>query len=414
MPAVLYVSYDGILEPLGESQVVSYIEGLASDYAITLLSFEKVRDLDDRPREEQMRRRLQDRNIDWIALKYHKWPAVLSTAFDVVQGAINARRICRQSHVVIIHARSYVPALIALSAKTASGAAFLFDTRGFWVDEKVEAGHWRRGGVLYRVAKRFERRFYGNADAIVSLTHAGVESIGDIGAKLRTDVLVEVIPTCADLQRFKPTPKDESLLKRLGLRSGRIIGCVGTMSNWYMREEMLDCLGQLSRDIDDLQILFVTRDDHVSLHKELLRRGIDPDRVVVTSAAFAEMPKLVALFDAGLFFIRPSLSKRASAATKLAEFLACGVPVIINDGVGDSGNIVRNARAGVVLPELNSSTFGTVALQLLAVLNDPDTAERCRQAARDNFDLMVGTRRYGNLYAHVIGRNVHHPKHHPK
>ena len=43
-PAILYVSYDGMLEPLGQSQVLAYLERLADGYEVNLLSFEKPSD----------------------------------------------------------------------------------------------------------------------------------------------------------------------------------------------------------------------------------------------------------------------------------------------------------------------------------------------------------------------------------
>lgn len=44
--AVLCASYDGMLEPLGQSQVVAYLVKLADAYQFHLLSFEKARDLE--------------------------------------------------------------------------------------------------------------------------------------------------------------------------------------------------------------------------------------------------------------------------------------------------------------------------------------------------------------------------------
>ena len=40
---IFYISYTGILEPLGESQVLSYLEKLTKDYSckIILVTFEK-------------------------------------------------------------------------------------------------------------------------------------------------------------------------------------------------------------------------------------------------------------------------------------------------------------------------------------------------------------------------------------
>lgn len=400
---VLYITYDGVLEPLGESQVVSYLERLAIDTAITLLSFEKGFDVRDQPRLTAMRRRLSAKNIVWVRLAYHKTPPVLSTAVDVIFGIWHARRICRRRGVKILHARSYVPALIALGARGASGAAFLFDMRGFWVDEKVEAGHWKKGGWLYRVGKWWERRFYREADAVVSLTSAGARAIPALGVEMKAGAPVEVIPTCADLQRFSPGPKDAQLMRDLNVGGAPVIGCVGTLHNWYMRSEMIEGLGCLARANDRLKILIVTRDNHEALRRDLRNAGVSPERLAITRTDFSDMPRYVRLFDAGLFFIKPSFSKRASAATKLAEFLGCGVPVIINDGVGDSGAIVRDAGVGVVLPANPVvASLKEAAPKLWSIISDPGTAARCRAVASELFDLDAGVDRYRRLYRQIL------------
>src|SRR5207244_1563095 len=107
---------------------------------------------------------LRGSGIAWIVLRYHKRPSALATAFDVAHGVWRARRAARGERFAIVHARSYVPSLIALGCRGASGAKFLFDMRGFWIDEKIEAGHWRRHGWLARLARRWERRFFREAD----------------------------------------------------------------------------------------------------------------------------------------------------------------------------------------------------------------------------------------------------------
>lgn len=404
-PTVLYLSYDGVLEPLGESQVVSYLEPLAEDYAITLLSFEKPDATADSERAAAMSNRLAARHIDWVPMRYHKRPPVVSTAIDAIAGIARARRIARARKIQIIHARSYVPALIALGARGASHAAFLFDMRGFWVDEKVEAEHWKSGGMLYRIGKWWERRFYAAANAVVSLTSAGARAIPELGVKVSPGVAIEVIPTCADLRRFSPGPKDAELVARLGLAGAPVVGCVGTMRNWYMRQEMIDCLAVFARSWPELRILIVSRDDRDALRADLERAGVPSGRLAITSASFEEMPRYIRLFDAGLFFIKPSFSKRASAATKLAEFLGCGVPVIINDGVGDSGTIVRDGQVGIVLSSLDAKAFDAALAQVRSVISDPTMRDRCRRLATDVFDLDAGVERYRRLYRQLLQRS---------
>ena len=38
---ILYISYDGILDPIGESQILSYLEKLCKDFDFYLITFEK-------------------------------------------------------------------------------------------------------------------------------------------------------------------------------------------------------------------------------------------------------------------------------------------------------------------------------------------------------------------------------------
>ena len=406
---MLYVTYDGVLEPLGESQVVAYLEGLTPLADITLLSYEKPADLEDDGRVAAMRGRLERAGIAWIARRYHKWPPVLSTAFDILAGCRTARRWAtgtrgraegtgqRARRPAIVHARGYVPALIALHMKRARGARFLFDMRGFWVDEKVEAGHWPAGGVLYRVGKWCERRFFANADAIVSLTAAGVREFPTLG-RVRQGVPVVVIPTCADMDRFSPGPPNESLRTTLGLGGAVVAGCVGTLSNWYLRQETLAYLASLSARIDTLKVLIVTREDHDRLRKDAVRAGLPANKLVLTRAPFAEMPAMIRLMDVGVFFIRVCFSKRASAATKLAEFLGCGVPVVINDGIGDSGDSVRRHGVGVVLDEAVAARFDNATDALRRLLADAGTRARCREAAMQEFNLANGIASYGAVY----------------
>ncbi|MBE55889.1 MAG: hypothetical protein CL479_04865 [Acidobacteria bacterium] len=394
----LYVSYDGALEPLGESQVVNYLTRLSANYRITLISFEKPEDLSDHTRVIAMEQRFHAFGINWIPLRYHKSPPVFSTIFDVVCGALTAWRVCQEGTIRIVHARGYVAALVALFVRRGGASRFLFDMRGFWVDEKVEAGHWRAHGFLYRLGKWWERRFFERADAIVSLTKAGVQALPALGYEIPDTVPTVVIPTCVDLQRFKPISKDPDLVGSLGLQGKLVIGCVGTMSNWYMRNEMLRYLAYLSKSIESLRVLIVTREDHEALRRDAVASGVPDSAMVLTRASFSEMPRYTSLFDAGLFFIRPTLSKRASAATKLAEFLSCGVPVILNDGVGDSGAIVRHHDVGVVLTAMDQEEFVASLPPVRALFTSLEMSKRCRRVASELFDIEKGTEEYRKLY----------------
>jgi glycosyltransferase involved in cell wall biosynthesis len=398
----LYISYDGLLEPLGESQVVNYLVKLAASHRLTVLSFEKPSDLHQRQKLHDLDRRLRSAGIRWIRKTYHKRPVIWSTLWDCWVGLLAASWLCLRRQIRIVHARSYVPALIALLTRRVAGVKFIFDMRGFWADEKVDGGHWTRDSFIYSVTKWCERRFLEGADAVVCLTEEGAKAIPELGCSLPPTTSIRVIPTCADLDTFSPGPKDRVLMETLGLSGCSVLGCVGSMSNWYLREAMLQYLGFLLESMEGLKVLIVTREDHKTLYEDAIAAGIPKDRLVLTEAAFSTMPAHIRLMDLGIFFIRVCFSKRGSAATKLGEFLACGVPVVINDGIGDSGWIVRRHRVGVVLADTTLREFEGSVPSIRQILSDPGTKKRCRETAERYFDLEAGVRQYHGLYKELL------------
>ena len=216
-PAVIYLSYDGVEEPLGQSQVLGYLTGLAAEYEITLISFEKSAEL-----QGDLRQELAERGIEWRRLRYHRRPPVLSTTFDVLAGQRALIRAARPHAPAVVHVRSYVPALMARWARSETGGKLLFDIRGFWADERVEGGLWRPGGLLYRIAKRYERSFFGDADAIVTLTYSSVPQVRAWAGE--RPVPIDVIPTCVDIKRFSGRPE------RAG---GPHVVWSGSVGTWY-------------------------------------------------------------------------------------------------------------------------------------------------------------------------------------
>ena len=84
----------------------------------------------------------------------------------------------------------------------------------------------------------------------------------------------------------------------------------------------------------------------------------------------------------------PSL--RASVPTKIAEFLACGRPVVVNAGLGDMDHLLAEFACGVVVRETSDEGVQLAAEDLIELLKDPDLADRCRTLAERHFDIERG------------------------
>src|SRR3954452_8062813 len=342
-PRVFYVSYDGVEEPLGRSQVLAYLVGLAAAYDITLISFEKSAEASNGLRHD-----LAESGIEWRRLRYHRRPPVLSTTWDVLAGRHALVRAARSGTPAIVHVRSYVPALMALSARHATRGELLFDIRGFWADERVEGGLWRPGGALYRLAKRCERSFFAEADAIVTLTDASLPHVRAWAGE--RSVPIEVIPTCVDVERFSGRPE------RPG---GPHVVWSGSIGTWYR----FDLDPRLAAALS-LPLTVITR------QATQARRLLGGHPASVRTAAPDRMPADLFAGDIGLCLYRSSFSRVATAPTRFAEYLAAGMPVVVTRGVGDLEAIVEDRGVGVVLQGDDDGSLAAAAGRVRALVDD--------------------------------------------
>jgi len=397
MARVLYISYDGLMEPLGRSQVLQYVRGLAASHSIFLVTFEKAHDLRDQDGLSVLYEDLRNLGISWTPLPYHKRPALLATAFDVAMGMLIGASICVREGIEIVHARSYVPGLIGLALKRALGLRFLFDMRGFWPDQRVDDGFWRRTDAVYRMAKWFERRLLLGADAVVTLTHSAVRVIREYPYMKGRDQSFEVIPTCTNLTLFRPLRK-----KTAGKPFN--VGFVGGV-RLYLFDEVLAGFVALRSARPDARLTLVSRDDAAELRRRAASAGVPADAVTIKSVSFDEVPGEINELDAGIFFLAPSVARQGISPTKLGEFLACGVPCLTNAGVGDFDGMISQSGAGVILREFTAESRRQAVAELLDVAARPDIGERCVAAAHKYFNLESGIGTYSRIYGSLC-RNL--------
>jgi glycosyltransferase involved in cell wall biosynthesis len=398
----LYVCYLPISDPLVETQVVAYLEGLAAaGHRIHLLTFETRR----RSRSErcELRARLAARGIGWHALRYHKRPSLPATLADAVLGALYAAWLLRRHRLEAIHARVHVPAAISLLAGVLSPHLLLFDVRGLMAEEYVDAGRWKQGGLSWRITKWVERRALRRAAACVVLTPQARGMLPEIAAGPPTTV----IPCCADLDRFRVDAKArERARKRFRLADGDpVMVYIGKFGGWYLQEQMVSFYGAARQRLPGLRFLVLTQDDPALIEAELGRRGVEAADYRIDRVPPEEMGAALAAADFAISFVAPLPSKRASSPTKLGEYLAAGLPVVATAGVGAMDEPIRRARAGVLVDD-SRRDYAAAAEQLAGLLADPATPERCRALAAAELSLAeVGIPRYRAVYRALAERS---------
>lgn len=397
---VLYISYDGALDPLGHSQIIPYLAGLSKNgISFTLLTYEKREKLNDLNKVARLSEYLRSNNIRWERLVYHKSPTLPATLYDIFRGTLRGIRIILKNDIDLIHARSFVGAMPALFLTKIFKCKLLYDNRGFYPEERVDGNIWKNNSLLYKAAKLCERICQENADWIVCLTGKAQNIIRALPYLKRKD-RVTVIPTCSDTDRFTVTPKNNQILKRLNLEDRFTFVYSGSIGTWYMLDEMLDFF-KIAKQLHP-KSFFLLLTSWVDLVKRKAKeKAIDPKDMHVEFVEYDNIPDWLSVADAGIFFIRPSYSKKSSCPTKFAEILACGLPVIINSGVGDTDTYVLKYDLGVVVKRFSDEEYRSAFKKIKeAVKSDGnrDYRYRCRKAAEDFFSLKSGIENYKNIY----------------
>lgn len=424
MTPVLYLSYDGLTDQLGQSQILPYLEGLSKcGYRFTVISFEKSGRYKDGKR--RIEKRCKAANIIWQPLEYTKNPPVVSTLYDIDKLYRNAEALHKERDFALVHCRSYITCLVALRLKKTRKIPFIFDMRGFWADERVDGKIWDLNNPvykqIYRYFKKRERTFLEEAEAIVSLTEAGKNELENwynedplFGGKEdyynydhAAAILKKttVIPCTTDLHHFDFSRISPNKRKWLGAVYGiepdrEYLGYVGSLGTWYMEDEMLELYHALLGKNANLRFLIVSHDDIESVYQKARERGIPRSYLIQVAAERKDVPALISMMAASVFFILPAYSKKASSPTKQGELMAMGIPVICNDGVGDTGEIVRKYHAGYVTAGLAEADFCKIAEYWPQITGlDPKII---RSGAEDYFSLEKGVEKYHRIYERVL------------
>jgi glycosyltransferase involved in cell wall biosynthesis len=406
----LYISYDGLTSQIGQSQVLPYVTGLASKgHHMSVLRFEAPEEY------ERLGARvsadLVARGITWHPRRFRSRPPVVAKIVDQFDALWTAWRLVRRERFDIIHCRSYVAADVGLRLKRYLGTGFLFDMRGFWVDQRLDGGRWPLHhpfyGRLYRRWKRKEADFISGADEIVVLAEVARTEVESWPAWRGAPVTV--IPCALDFGRFEiaSSAEREEARRTLGIGlDASVLVYLGSLGTVYLLNEMLGFFQVWKRRDPSAIFLFVGKHDPEDLLAAARRAGVElqPEDLRIVRAQHDEVPYWLGAADLAICFVTPTFSSRGVSATKFGEYLAVGLPVVCNDGVGDMAAIVERFDAGCVLADFSPTTLERAAAGIEPYLGRPRGV--LRERSRSLHDLKRANEVYDGIYRRMLGARV--------
>lgn len=392
-------------DPLGQSQVIPYLIGLSNaGYKITLLSCEKK----DKflKQGNYIHTLLKENNIKWEYIFFTASPPIFSKYYDLFKLKRKAVELYKAKKFSLVHCRSYVSADVGFYLKKKYGIKFLFDIRGFWVDERVDGGLWNLKNPIYkqayRIYKKKEANYISNANTIVSLTENGKIEMEKWNSY--KGVAIDVIPCCADYDLFslQTIKENEEIKTSLGFaKDDFVLSYLGSIGTWYMLDEMFDFFNVLKSSRKNSKFLFVCNGEEQTIRSVAKEKGLSDSDLKIITAKRNEVPKFIKASTISLSFIKSCYSKKSSSPTKLGELLAMGIPVICNTGIGDVDEIIKYTHGGLMIKGFSKDNYVTAINSIDNYFLKYDAAD-IREHSRKYYDLKDGIEKYKNIYSRLL------------
>ncbi len=397
----IFVTNNGLSDHIGTAQVLPYLEGLAArGHQIACLSVEHPARQD--VFATKVAPRLERAGIEHSPILRRTLPLAGKLERFAMPGLMQSRleRLVETFQPDLIHCRSYMPLGAVLPVSLRHDLPFVFDMRGFWVDERCEAGLWQgpMGRSIARHFRKLEARAISGASAIVALTQDAKSVVAT--RRPSAGSVTSVIPCSVDQTRFRP---DRALRARTRLALGYsakdvVLVHLGSAGPLYQMGTTYRLLAALQAQ--DMQARLLLVGDHsVDQHVQAARSygvTLDPAHLTCKRVPHEDVPALLNAADIGLSFRIASKSSLGVSATKTGEYLSCGLPVISNTGIGDINDILPNRRFGLVLAHHDTPAIEHAARTIASAPFAPRAVIRAHAAGR--FSLDRACDQYDALY----------------
>ena len=391
MAKALYFSYDGLLDPLGQSQIVPYVSAISdAGYSLTIVSYEKV----ERTKEQIkfMEIKLQKIGVNWVRLEFKS--GKLWAIKRLISGTLLVRKLCRDLQPDFVHLRGFVPAVIFQLCRTR--VPFLYDFRGFALGEWVDSGKITQSSLLYRVLNQLDRKAVNSASGFVVLEESAKRLLKETYDV--PNVPLKVIRTCTDTKRYK---KRENI--KNNENSTLRFAFLGGVRFPYRPDLALMLIEKLIEHGFDCNIDFINESDHGIIEKAHNLSNISKEKVRILGCEHSEIPDILATYDCGIVMVEPSHWRRVCSPTKMGEYLASGLPVISLEGIDAVDELSK--RTACVSTVSSEELLGHLqegrAQQILSFIKSIDVNQKCQILANDEFDLEMAGNLYIELYSEM-------------
>lgn len=251
----------------------------------------------------------------------------------------------------LLHAHLHEGAFLATLVRARTGLPFVADLQGSLTEELIDHRFLSPRGPLVRGVRALEAWLVRRPDAILVSSAAASDLVA---ARHADRSRIVWLPDGADLEAFRPQPRDPGLAARLGLAGRPVVVFLGVLTAYQGVDALLDAAPLVIARVPDVRFLVMGYPNEDRYRAMARARGLDAHVTFPGRIPYGEAARWLALGDVA---VSPKQSL-TEANGKLLNYMACGLPVVATDTpvnrelLGTSGRYAPVGDAGALADRL--------------------------------------------------------------
>ena len=288
---------------------------------------------------------------------------------------------------VVYHCRGVRPMSWAILLRSAfPGDRIILDVRGYWPAEiiyrnGVEDPELATGNDKTEHDKAFDhlKLMIAEADAVTAVSESLKELLV---TKLNAPADTSIVPCCVN--KITEDTNRAGIRAEWGLSDEDIaVVYSGTTAAYQHLEDLtIPFMKQLLLQDASVKLVFLTPQAG-QIGRIITANNIPENRVIIRSLPQFEVADALTACDAGILIRKPTLVNRVANPVKIAEYMAAGLPIIVEKGVGGVSRDVFNAglMKEIEIADNNVNALGNEAIRVIEWLKTGQ--DKRRGAVRD-------------------------------
>ncbi len=387
----LYISYNGLLEPLGQSQIIPYISILSKFTEISVISIENKNSLFYESKQKLLSS-FKKKKIKWKFFNRNKF-SKFKNIFIIIKIIILSIFLMYKKKINIVHARSFIPGFVGLVLKKINpNIKLIYDIRGFWIDEKIDRSKFTKN-FFYYFLKYLDKCIYKKSDRIICLTnHSFLILIKKFNFIKRSNIFI--IPTCGDHNIFLPNKN---------LNSEQIRFCyIGSVGGAYDFYKVVSLVLKIQKNINaNIFFSIINTSQHEKIKSVMEEINFPPNLYQVLELNREGINNIINSSDVGCFYANENFSIKASFPTRIAEFLLSGKPILCNSFNKDIVDIIHNNNIGIISDFILDYNLNYYAKIINYIKKSRDRKDEIRKFALNNLSLKYAEDKLNYIYGSI-------------